>query len=695
MALVLAAYYNLGRVGFATQTGSVITVTCISWFILLAPDFTLRFHKIKKSPFADSALLSVCIVLLMVISGMLVTGTNYLSGALVLLGILLLLIQLYGFLVRREKKSAIGMAAVLVLGSGIAVTCWNGRHLSPVFFEMLSAGEFSGTEDFGRGIDTLFHTSLAQMIRTYGVPSIGIDGLVPIHYHYGSHFVLAQLGKLFNMHTLHIYQLAYPIIFFPLFIKVFIVATLRLRHYFKIDRIALTPGYWLILLIIFFGAVPYVALNKIGLNLETIWVSESYLISMILFFCVIILGVSVKECGGSLQVHRMSGYNIAAAVIFLAIFGAMGFAKASTMAIVLVIFLYVAFRRRLYRDASGIIYISLVLATFFIVISNVTEFNRSQGQDIFYSIKQFVAAPWLFVGYFSLTALAFVLYVLQRQSNSGSFFKLLFHTDDLMPAEIIAVCATTGLACLVLLGVEGGSAFYFSEIQYWLAAAVLLALSPELWNLTRSVLNRMSFNISGFWIKGMACVYMLAMIFLNIAIRGATTLYANYHLRHQIVSGDATVPLYDNYTMAKKIASLSVVHAKEIAAIFDEPMEPYLIRRPMYNLLLGIRNLDQLDHKRETIVFIRDYIKFIDGFPCYKYPFIVPALAGLTTWQGWDKEACYWIRNYGFDDYPKRDRSFYNASTENLCKEIDVNQFSQIVVYDLAKNSFSTIDCRQ
>jgi hypothetical protein len=52
--------------------------------------------------------------------------------------------------------------------------------------------------------DTLLHAALAHLIQETGRPSSGLDGLVPMHYHFGSHVWFAAIGSL--THTTPLYS---------------------------------------------------------------------------------------------------------------------------------------------------------------------------------------------------------------------------------------------------------------------------------------------------------------------------------------------------------------------------------------------------------------------------------------------------------------------------------------------------------
>ncbi len=54
--------------------------------------------------------------------------------------------------------------------------------------------------------DTLFHAAISAMIKTYGVASTGLQGLVPVHYHILSHQGFAALSILSGVHVLEVYR---------------------------------------------------------------------------------------------------------------------------------------------------------------------------------------------------------------------------------------------------------------------------------------------------------------------------------------------------------------------------------------------------------------------------------------------------------------------------------------------------------
>lgn len=69
--------------------------------------------------------------------------------------------------------------------------------------------------------DTLFHIAISSMIKNYGVPSLGLDGLDGIRYHYGAHTWFAAISKATGAQLIYVYPLIiltllYPMLFFTL-----------------------------------------------------------------------------------------------------------------------------------------------------------------------------------------------------------------------------------------------------------------------------------------------------------------------------------------------------------------------------------------------------------------------------------------------------------------------------------------------
>ncbi len=66
------------------------------------------------------------------------------------------------------------------------------------------------------GSDMTFYAAITSMLKTYNICSIGIDGLITVPYHCGTHYFLAALSSLLDCNPLYINQIIAPLVFLPL-----------------------------------------------------------------------------------------------------------------------------------------------------------------------------------------------------------------------------------------------------------------------------------------------------------------------------------------------------------------------------------------------------------------------------------------------------------------------------------------------
>ena len=64
--------------------------------------------------------------------------------------------------------------------------------------------------------DTLFHSSIAAMLKNYGVTSTGLHGLVEIQYHVFSHWLYAGVSRLSGVSVFEVYGIIPFLFFIPL-----------------------------------------------------------------------------------------------------------------------------------------------------------------------------------------------------------------------------------------------------------------------------------------------------------------------------------------------------------------------------------------------------------------------------------------------------------------------------------------------
>jgi hypothetical protein len=153
--------------------------------------------------------------------------------------------------------------------------------------------------------DTLFHASIASMIKTYGAVSTGLYGVVETPYHVLSHRLVAALSILAGVPVLEVYGIAPIILLCPLLIAAATWCTCRIL---RVGSEGTVARAWLVIcaVLILFKLLP---LDRFDFG-DAYFYSESYTLS--LFYLLLALPALVSA-------DATSGENaIAAALILLA-----------------------------------------------------------------------------------------------------------------------------------------------------------------------------------------------------------------------------------------------------------------------------------------------------------------------------------------------------------------------------------------
>jgi len=124
--------------------------------------------------------------------------------------------------------------------------------------------------------DTLFHASIAAMIKNYGLVSTGLHGLVETPYHALSHTLFAGISLLSGVGVIEVYGVANWVFFAPILIFTIVICSAMLHKTNQLNM-PLAWGITCLLLI----ASPRL-LQPWGVW-DSFFVSESYLVSLGLF----------------------------------------------------------------------------------------------------------------------------------------------------------------------------------------------------------------------------------------------------------------------------------------------------------------------------------------------------------------------------------------------------------------------------
>ncbi|EJN12806.1 hypothetical protein PMI42_03812 [Bradyrhizobium sp. YR681] len=163
----------------------------------------------------------------------------------------------------RSRLPAVGLGVLASLGYFLVI---NARGLATVLSpEQAAVGV--------QNLDTLFHAAIANMIVKHGAVSMGMDGFVPVTYHFLSHIWLGCLGQWFGSGTYQAYFIgaqvaAVPMLFFSLFLATHLLRPreTRLR---SSELLVLAP------LFLLFCTEMW--------NISSYLISESYFLAAIIF----------------------------------------------------------------------------------------------------------------------------------------------------------------------------------------------------------------------------------------------------------------------------------------------------------------------------------------------------------------------------------------------------------------------------
>ncbi len=205
------------------------------------------------------------------------TAVVWVVAAVGLLGMVFMVVRLAK---SHASWSWLGTIVVALLLAWWLATYLYGYMYTPHISEELLAGTYTG--------DTIFHAGIANMLRTYGVPTSGLHFTPLLHYHVGAHWVAAQLAAALHVDVLMMYQMASTMLFIPLLVYF----TLAL-YAIWVDKTQATPpptqtkgmmGVGVALMALYFAisnGLPTMMTDDLLVDFFTLFRSESYLLSVV------------------------------------------------------------------------------------------------------------------------------------------------------------------------------------------------------------------------------------------------------------------------------------------------------------------------------------------------------------------------------------------------------------------------------
>ena len=364
------------------------------------------------------------------------------------------------------KYKAIKIVLIVLIGLDLAASVWTPDYMNPLAPEAYAVGlRFVH-------VDTLFLSTLTSNIKNFHVSTLGLFGLEPLKYHSGSNYLFASYSQLCRTDTLQFYNLAFPVIFIPQFFQAFLFAV------FSNARVRRNDITIVLTLIIFFFVLTGFVSQRLGsdymlpYSLNSHFLSQSYCVSLILGF------LFISAYSPLYKKDYLDSNPYISAVLILLIpcwFFIMGFVKVSTGAVIFAAFAYFVFRRRLILNKWIFIAVTLSSLALYFVLELTVESNENtfiiQPGSFFKMFVKGNVPMYVLLNYSWLILLLVSVIWMQRRKSGALYVGLV--SGRLVVVETIIVAAIVGSLPGVLIHIEGGSAIYFSDIQYWLAAISL------------------------------------------------------------------------------------------------------------------------------------------------------------------------------------------------------------------------------
>lgn len=363
------------------------------------------------------------------------------------------------------------VAVSILLTICVAGQVWKSGYRNPFLFEHICA---TGSI---KNQDPLFHSAVIGMIESYGIPSTGVDGIPFMPYHFGTHWILAQLARFVGIPHFIVIHLIFPIICVPLIL----LAALYLVQSVKATY-ANRPPEWgalptlreqMLLVVGLGGFLPAYVLSTQFFYWGGLFMSESQTIGQLVLF--LVLGVSIPLVKRGFE-HDVvaNGETIRWKMAYLTLFFATGvltMLKVTISHLVLLSFIYLAVRVRSQRLRLVICCISA--AAPIALLSTLTtphlESDALRIAPFQQWLKRVPAAAW--PDYILVNGALGIVYLGLRcshlQLQSVIEFVEAARNRRLIDAELVILLSMAGMGSTILLGGYMGfnSVYYQTTVQ--------------------------------------------------------------------------------------------------------------------------------------------------------------------------------------------------------------------------------------
>ena len=317
------------------------------------------------------------------------------------------------------------------------------------------------------------------MIKNYHAISHGLHGLGDLEYHFGSHLLMAAMGNIARTSIIDSYDYLFVFLVVPL-LSVSVIAVSEEFYPSQDVSDFLKKLYMYLLVFLGTGVMLPLSVPEIFALWPSFFQSESYTVSLILLLCLISLLTKDVECG-----LGVTGRLIFLSGILVVIVLYTTAAKISTgfVALGLIDAWALLSRERLFSPLWTGRWIILIVsaAGFLLLFSQINPTMSDANLDVFEFVRDYVSLPapvWLKLPFFIVVHFFFPLLALLV-----CWQKYRQHAMAEIPGWWILGLAGSlvlGAGVILLLFVQGGSGYYFSNISMFVALPLVLSI-PQLY----------------------------------------------------------------------------------------------------------------------------------------------------------------------------------------------------------------------
>lgn len=605
-------------------------------------------------------------------------------------------------------RAPLWRSMVLIVGSGVfsiwsSGVVWGRIYKNPLLYEnFILNGQIHH--------DSLPLIAIGNMLRTYHVATTGIDGLIYVPYHWGTPWLFAQLSILTGAQVFDFYQLGFPVTMIPLFFGGTVAFAVAMRNRRKTpdagQDLRADLRFWFVFLAACVGMIPLSGLDGMGVWTSNLLISESYTVAVpcgLLFVATVVAfydGVSQRAGTGTGRARAITDSLFVLVVIPLGIV-ILGYLKISLMVLGFVLAMYALVRLRLYRRPLYSIAALVLVVLFYFAYTQVSLPAHQEGISPLDFLSAFVQPAWW--PFFLIVHLFWSwVYILVRLKSEGigtiADLKEAASEHRVLDVEAVAVVALVGVAPGLMLHIDGGSAFYFSDVQRWLSLGLILSCLPAFLAVIlgdapakrkkkpRGILSRLD-SVS---------VRQVVIVFFLLPVVGS--MISNsiiWPITMGRANGETRRALYPASLRASLPSGLhGLVRLNDRAKLAEG-----LRRSPNFAVAERLKGLSTMPAsvRRHTALFIPQsqgafWHSLSRPGACTFQPLLATALSSVAMVDGMPPYGCTLSRYYGLGSFPPRTRpqTANDATPGVLCRRAAAAGMDRVLVLAFDSTSRAT-----